>query len=43
MAFLLLLYIQYIYTIHQIIIKEKSTFHLIFYPASSKIKTPFIL
>lgn len=42
MAFLLLLYVQYIYTIYKVILKEKYTFCLIFYAASSKIKMPFI-
>lgn len=42
MAFLLLLYVQYIYTIYKIILKEKYTFRFIFYAASSKIKMPFI-
>lgn len=42
MAFLLLLYIQYIYNIYKVILKEKYTFRLIFYAASSKIKMTFI-
>lgn len=34
---------MYVYTIYIIILKEKSTFHLSFYAASTRIKTPFIL